>query len=279
MSTGISGKNVKKNNYEKKDLDPGIVKARIVGLAVVKKDKVMNTKGLPEYEVQIHLEGPAPSPTFVGWQKDPQNPSKGTYKGPFKIVKHGSWPIKEFTFTDKKTGKDVTISANDQILQLMQEIVEGFGKPNLFDEPQYQKEFKTWSDYIKQMNQDLQFGKNYIWWCLGGSKNRNKQGYIVYYLNLPEKKLCQNKPRIALTEAGLCEYDESVMIFVNEKSMAANKPASSHDETDEEFNTEGLDTEDADFGGSDMGAEDNGTLFEGAEEFDEFDAVDDDDAF
>ncbi len=264
--TGITGKGAKKNNYIAKDLMPGLVEARIIGLAVVKKEKIFNKEGYPEYEVQISLEGRAPEDKeFVGWQKDPNDPSKGNYKGPFKLIKHGTWPIKMFKFTSKKTDKEVTVTAEEQILAIMQEIAEAFNKPNLFDQKEYQKEFATWKDYIKQMNQDLQFAKNYIWWCLAGTKTKNKQGYITYFLNLPERKLCQNKPRIASKKENLCEYDETSMIFINQKSFDEHSAtATKTNDHDEEFSTE--EVNEVEFGNTDAGTTE--TLFEGADEFD-----------
>lgn len=277
MGTGITGKNVKVNSYISKDLMPGIVEARIVGLAVVKKEKPYNKDGFPEYDVQISLEGPSPEPGFEGWAKDNNNPAKGCYKGPFKLVKHDTWSIKKFTFKSKKpadNGKEITISAEEQILGIMQEIAEAFGKPKLFSEQQYQKEFASWSDYIKQMNMDLQFSKHYVWWCLAGSKSKNAKGYVVYYLNLPDRKMCNHKPRIALKKEDVCDFMEE-MIYVNQKSFNENSstPTRGDDDevTDEDFNTEGVDTDDADFGASDIGSMEGGDeeLFEGAGEFDE----------
>ena len=258
----ITAKGFKTQDYVSKDILPGVVKARIIKLAVVKVENPRNTEGLPEYNVQIRLETKKPNPEFEGWDKDPQDPSKGKFEGQTKLITQGTWPIREFTY--KKNGKKYTIDANTQILGILQEIAAALGKPKLLEEKQYQKEFNTWSDFIKQMNMDLSFIKNYVWWCLAGTKTKNKGGYVTYFLYLPDRKQTEGNPRIAATEEELCDYDPKTMIYVNKKAFE-------NEEKDDEFSgeEEDMDTEDASYSETDMGSTDD-ELFEGAEDFDDF---------
>jgi hypothetical protein len=257
----ITTKGVKRNDYQAKDLRPGQVEARIVSLAVVKSEKPRDPK-VPEYNIEIGLVGRKPSEDFVGLQKNFDDPTKGNWDGPYKKVKHGTWSIKTFTFNNKK-GEKVTVEYSDQIIQVLQEICEGYGKPNLFDEKKYQDGFDSWSLLIKEMNQDLQFTKKYAWFCLGGTKTKNDKGYDVYFLSLVERKTTGNKPRIAETQEKLCEYNAETQLYVKANPSAPN------DEEDEEFNEEEEST------GTDAQTDED--LFDGADEFDEFEEMEDDD--
>lgn len=258
----ISTNGVKKNDYQVKELRPGQVEARIISLAV-KKVEQPRDPSVPEFNIEIGLLGRKPSKDFVGLAKDFQNPAKGNYDGPYKRIKHGTWSIKAFEYKNKE-GKKVSVDANSQIIQVLQEICEAYGKPNLFDEKKYTDGFNTWSDLIKSMNVDLNFKETFVWFCLGGTKTKNDKGYDVYFLNLVEKKTLNYMPRIAATKEALGEYDESVHLYKKD-NPTANNSTNKDEEEDGEFNDDDeTSTEE----------ENDKDLFEGVDEFDDFEEVD-----
>lgn len=248
--SGIKTNSVKKSGPSK-EIAPGNVVARIVGLSV-EKVKTPRDESNPEYNVLIELETRPIGGDFEGFFKDPQNEAKGRRLGQYKRIKHGTWPIKEFSGVSKRTQKEFTISAQNQILQIFQEICEACGKPDLL--PSYTQEFKTWGDLIKQLNMDLQFNKQYLKWCLGGTQTVNDKNYVVYYLNLPDKKNCPI--RIAPENGPITEYDKSLHLYVKATPTATAKGGNLNAE-DPDFNSE--ESEEAHSYGTEMSDDD---LFE-----------------
>lgn len=244
------------NNWVNKDLMPGIVKARICKLSVERVEKPRDPK-VPEYNIFIDLVGEKPTEDFVGKPKNFEEPDGKKWDGPHKKIKHGTWPIKTFSWKNKSTGKEMTALYEDQIVDILQEIAEAMGQPDLLDSAKYANGFAKWSDLIKQMNEDLQFPKNYLYFLLGGTKTKNDKGYDVYFLNLVEKKTLGGKKRIAATEEELASYDEATHLYVKHNANAATS------RDDDEFNSD----EDAAF---DADATDE-ELFEGADGFDDDD--------
>ncbi len=261
MST-IKTTGAKRNTWVNKDLLPGAVKARICGLSVEKVEKPRDPK-VPEYNIWIDLVGEKPSEDFVGKPKNFTEPDGKKWDGPHKKIKHGTWPIKAFSW--KKDGKTYDVDAESQIVGVLQEIAEAMGQPDLLDSKEYEPGFKTWSDLIKKMNMDLQFSKNYLYFLLGGTQTQNDKGYDVYFLNLPEKKTCGQKPRIAATLEELAVYNAEKHLYIKN-----NPNAKPQGKEDGEFNNT---DEDADAAFDDATDED---LFEGATDFD---TEDDDIAF
>lgn len=262
--SGISAKGVKKTSYVSKSIQPGVVEAKIIGLAVTKVDNPRDPK-VPEYKVTLKLLTKKPEPDFEGWDIDPQDPSKGKYQGQFGQVSTSNWNYKTFTFNNKKTGRDKTVTYEEQIVGLFQEIAEGFGLPDLLTQEVYQNGFPTWSAFINKLATDCKFKSTYVHFLIGGTKTKNSKGSTVTYLNLADRKLIDYKKRIALEAADLAPYDEATMVYVNQKAFVQVPNEVSEEEADVEFNNN-----DVEFGNADMGTDDT-ELFNNVENFDDDD--------
>jgi hypothetical protein len=221
--------------YVSKEIKPGQAIAKINRISIEKK-KTPKDPAVPEYEVFIELETRPMGNDFVGFDKVFGDPSKGQYLGQTKKIKMSNWPIKAYSYNDKKTGKPVTRNVAVQIGEFFQKVLNIVKTPNWITENQ--SKFKTIEEFVDGFNRSKVFKDVYFKWLLAATEKINTAGYPVYYMFLPDYKSYVPgetvKVCIAAEKEEVGEYDKSIHIIKDKKqaeeSEALNNAAADDDD-------------------------------------------------
>jgi hypothetical protein len=182
--SGISTKGVKKS-FVSKELKPGNVVAKIVNMSI-EESKTPKDANNPEYKIWIELEGKPMGGDFVGFDKVFGDPSKGQYEGQFKKIQFSNWPIRNYSGTSKKTGREFEITAASQILDFLQKLLDLTGNGSWLEDND--GKFDTWQQLFAGIMRSKALKDVYFSWCLGATESVNTAGYPVYYMYLPERR-------------------------------------------------------------------------------------------
>jgi len=228
---GISTKNVKKGNFISKEIKPGNRVAKINTIEIKKSDKP-KTQGVNEWNIELNIETKPLGGDFVGFDKVYGDPSRGSYLGQSARVKYSNWPIKEFSWTDKKTGDHRTKDDVEQVLEAIQKICDAVGKPKWLDE--VDNKYDTIEELITGFNKEKPFKDVYLSWCLAANE-KIKNGYTVHYLFLPDYRTAKT----VLAKEGdiVTTFDQDVHI-IKDKSITQASTALEEGSDDEIEDTE-----------------------------------------
>ncbi len=204
--SGISTKGVKKS-FVSKELKPGNVVARIVNISIEESQSPKDPAN-PEYKMWIELEGKPMGADFIGFDKVFGDPSKGQYKGQYKKIQLSNWPIRTFSGTSKKSGKDFEYTAAQQMLDFLQKILDLAGQTSWLEDND--GKFNTWAQMTSAIMRSKALNDVYFSWCIAATQSVNAAGYPVYYMYLPDKK---DASEVVALEGGLVtKFDPNVHI-------------------------------------------------------------------
>jgi hypothetical protein len=211
--SGLDFSGLKTGNFISKELQPGVQVAKINKISIEKK-KNPKDASVPEYELFIELEGKPMGGEFVGFDKVFGDPSKGQYAGQFKRIKSSNWPIKAYSYTDKKTGKQVTKNVEVQVAEFFQKILNLVKNPNWIKENA--SKFNTLEQFVTEFNRSRVFKDVYFKWLLAATETINAEGYPKHYIFLPDYKTA--KTYIAEENGIVTDFDQSVHIIKDKKT-------------------------------------------------------------
>jgi hypothetical protein len=234
----ISTKGVKKN-FISKELKPGNVVAKINNLTIETGKNPKDPK-IPEYKIWIELESKPIGGDFVGFDKVYGDPTKGQYLGQTKKIQFSNWPIKTREGVTK-AGKKYKILDSAIILEFIQKLLDKVGAPTWLEDND--GKFDTWEQLFAGVIRSKLLKDKYFAWCIGATESVNTAGYAVYYMYLPDYKVCPEP-------FGL--EGELVTTFSVEKHMQKDKKATENEalnngSDEEEDNSVARENEDNEF--------------------------------
>lgn len=232
---GISTKNVKKGNFISKELAPGVNTVKIDRFELTKNQKPKND-GDTEWILTLHIEGKPEGGEFEGFDKVYGDPSKGKYAGKSMKLKATQYPMRTFSWKDKKDGSNKTKTADDQLLEFIQKLCDITGTTWLTD---VDGKFDTFPQLIAGLNKDKVFKDVYFTMLIAADERLNAKGYKVYYGFLPDWRTA--KTAIALEGQPVDSFDQDIHINKDKNaattSSALNEGVDVEDE-DEEFTSD-----------------------------------------
>lgn len=235
--SGISTKGVKKTQFISKELKPGNITAKVNNLAI-EKIKTPKDPSRPEFKIFLFLEGKPVGGDFVGFDKEFGNPAKGQYLGQTKKISYSNWPIRAYSYKNNK-GEEIHKSAEQQILDFLQRLLESVGKPNWLEDND--GKFNTWEELFAGVIRSGSLKDKYLSWCVGATESKNAKDYTIYYMWLPEWKVCP----VPFAPEGELVTQFNVNLHI-EKDKKATENAALNDGQDEDtdVDTTGVDETD-----------------------------------
>lgn len=209
---GLSTKDVKTGGGQPKIIEPGV--------HVLKINKVILSR--PEFQAIQQEEGyfmvldveSKPIDGFVGFQIDPDDESKGHYKGQIGQVK-----TNRYYYRDSQTKSGIEISRDMELLKQIKNICIATNTLSWFEKAD--GKYETIEEFVDAFNKDMPFKDVYLKFCIGGKEFEKKNNYVGYDLYLP--KLTKGKLAFEAENAKaskLIEFNEAEhVIALNQTSV------------------------------------------------------------
>ncbi|HEY4062299.1 MAG TPA: hypothetical protein VGM30_10385 [Puia sp.] len=156
--------------------------------------------------VKVHIEGADLGESFEGFFKDPDNQTKGRYKGQIGTVAAGQYSFKDAEVNGRKIERDV------EILKFISTLGKSIGK----DDEINSLEANSIEEYIEMATKVLCSKDAWLHWCLGG-KEYEKAGYTNYSLFLVKNDFKQKKYSFGTLEDDVIKYDAAKHIVRKKK--------------------------------------------------------------
>ena len=174
---GLSTKDVKTGGGQPKIIEPGV--------HVLKINKVILFR--PEFQAIQQEEGyfmaldveSKPIDGFVGFQIDPDDESKGHYKGQIGQVK-----TSRYYYRDGQTKSGVEISRDMELLKQIKNICIATNTLSWFEKAD--GKYETIEEFVDAFNKDMPFKDVYLKFCIAGKEFEKKNNYVGYDLYLPK---------------------------------------------------------------------------------------------
>ena len=214
--SGISTSGVRKS-YVSKEIKPGNAVAKINSIEIKKADNP-KTAGVNEYTITLHLESKPMGDGFVGFDKVFGDPSKGQYEGQIVKVKATEYPIKTFSWTDKKDGSQKTRTDINQVLDFIQQICDVF-KINWLES--VDGKFNTLEELVAGFNREKFYKNKWMNFLLAATEKVNAKGYTVYYCFFPDYRTA--KTVMGLEGDLITTFDPEVHIKKDKKAAEVSE--------------------------------------------------------
>lgn len=212
--SGISTKAVRKS-FISKELKPGNVVAKICMIDLKKSDKPKDPK-VAEWTLTLLLEGKPMGNGFVGFDKVYGDPAKGQFEGQSAKVKATDFPIRTFSWNDKKSGELKTKTDVEQILEFIQKLCDTVNSNWL---QEVDGKFNTLNEIVTGFNKAKIVKDIWFSWLLAGQE-KIKDQFTNYYLFLPSYKVAKD---VFALEGGLVtKFDPELHITKDKKAAEAS---------------------------------------------------------
>jgi hypothetical protein len=195
-----------------KTFKPGNIYARLSGITHERDNYIIG--GLI---VKLYLEGPDLGDGFEGFYIDPNNHTKGRYKGQIGTVAASQYSFKDAMVNGRKIERDV------EILRFISELSKAMGKEDTINS----LEAETIEEYIELTNAILTTEDAWLYWTLGG-KEYEKGGYTNYGLFLVKSDHKIDKFSFGPSKEDVIKFNPETHIVKKKKKEV---------ETISEFNT------------------------------------------
>lgn len=236
---GISTEGVRKS-FISKELKPGNVVAKINAIDIKKSDKP-KIPGVNEYTITMYLEGKPMEDGFVGFDKVFGDPSKGQYAGQTVKCKATEYPIKTFSWTDKKDGTQKTKTDVQLVLDFIQKICDVHSSNWL---QEVNGKFNTLEELVTGFNREKFFKNKWMSFLIGATEKINAKGYTVYYCFFPDYRTA--KTIMGLEGALVTKFDAGVHIKKDKAAVETSTTLTSGEDDDDILDTTVEDTNDDD---------------------------------
>lgn len=192
----LSTKNVPETTRFSKTLNPGE--------HTVKLNAITLQPGYEagSYDVLIHVEGPDLGADFEGFMVDPQDPSKGNFKGQVGRVK-----LSPFAYKDGETRSGIKVSRDQSILRALISLARAVGKKDELDAI----EADTIEDFVAQASTILAGPTEFN--IVAGGRQYERNGYKQYNLFIPVPKDGKfGIEAVGVKDSKLMKFDPAVHI-------------------------------------------------------------------
>lgn len=250
----ISTKNTRKPGISK-DFKPGNHELKINKIRLTKSDTPKDPKK-PEYRLMLELETHPIGDGFEGFPIDSDDLSKGHYKGQIKTVIMSDFPIREWSYTDKKTGKLVVRPVDEQICEHLAKITTAL-KSDWMEKAD--GKYNTVAELVEGFNRTKPFKGIYLDFCIAGTAKK-VDNYIKYYCFLPEYKVCETSiAAVGDSKFPVTPYNKDLHLKYMDSVATSTALNDDEEETEIEDEENEFATENDDF---DQNALDDEELFE-----------------
>lgn len=218
----LSTKNVVERTNVPKLITPGKVLAKFTSIEL-EEDKLSRDKGGDGYFLVLNLEGVDLSEQgFEGFFIDPQDESKGRYKGQIGKVRCGSIS-KTGVLYSFSSNPDKNIDRDASILAFIKSYISiPLNRVAEIDNI----EASTIEDYVRMLSKLLVDGE-YYYFVIGG-REWIKNGYTQYNLFLP-KQGYKKDFAIGVNEEDLLKFDENTHIIKKKPAAEVDSFGSDND--------------------------------------------------
>lgn len=205
------GSNALKNNLSKpkgaigKKIAPGIVKAKVFRIST----STRVWKGVDRLFLHLHIET-EPIAGFEGFYIDKSNTKLGRHAGQIGDVKTTG-----FGYDDgRKDNEGNIITKEDSVVMFLDSLCYEANGSTWVKDAIMNKTYKSLEDFIAGFNKENPIKDVFLTYCIGGTQDKNDDGYPIYFLNLPQYKkgyrLYANDANIGL----LLPFDRAEHVYV-----------------------------------------------------------------
>lgn len=236
---GISTEGVRKS-FVSKEIKPGNVVSKINAIDIKKSD-APKTPGINEYTITLHLESKPLGDGFVGFDKVFGDPSKGQFEGQTVKCKATEYPIKTFSWVDKKDGTQKTKTDVELVLDFIQKICDVY-KSNWLQE--VNGKFNTLEELVTGFNREKFYKNKYMSFLIAATEKINAKGYTVYYCFFPDYRTA--KTIMGIEGALVTKFDPEVHIKKDKNAVQQSETLTSGADDDDILDTTIAETDDDD---------------------------------